>query len=89
MHKIKVECVLCLVVQSCPTLCNPVDCSPQGSLSMGILHERILECHTLLQHLPNPGIEPRSHCRQILYHLSYLESYILFGRLSEDFKSRR
>ena len=23
------------VVQSCPTLCNPMDCSPPGSLSMG------------------------------------------------------
>ena len=23
--------VLCLLAQSCPTLCNPVDCSPPGS----------------------------------------------------------
>ena len=23
--------VLCLVVQSCPTLCDPMDCSPPGS----------------------------------------------------------
>ena len=33
--------VLCLVAQSCPTLCNPMDCSPPGS--MGILQARILE----------------------------------------------
>ena len=38
--------VLCLVTQSCPTLCNPIDSSvhsPSGSLSMGILQARILE----------------------------------------------
>ena len=34
---------LCLVTQSCPTLCNPMDCSPAGSCVHGILQERILE----------------------------------------------
>ena len=29
--------------QSCPTLCNPVDCSPPGSSVHGILQVRILE----------------------------------------------
>ena len=31
------------VAQSCPTLCNPVDCSPPGSSVHGILQARILE----------------------------------------------
>ena len=31
------------VAQSCPTLCNPVDCSPPGFSLHGILQERILE----------------------------------------------
>ena len=31
------------VVQSCPTLCNPVDCSLPGSSVHGILQTRILE----------------------------------------------
>ena len=32
------------VAQSCPTLCNPVDCSPQGSSSVhGIFQARVLE----------------------------------------------
>ena len=31
------------VSQSCPTLCNPVDCSPPGSSIHGILQTRILE----------------------------------------------
>ena len=32
-----------LVAQSCPTLCDPMDCSPQGSSVHGILQARILE----------------------------------------------
>ena len=31
------------VTQSCPTLCNPVDCSPPGSSIHGVLQARILE----------------------------------------------
>ena len=31
------------VAQSCPTLCDPVDCSPPGSSIHGILQARILE----------------------------------------------
>ena len=30
-------------LQSCPTLCNPMDCSPPGSSVHGILQARILE----------------------------------------------
>ena len=31
------------VAQSCPTLCDPIDCSPPGSFLHGILQARILE----------------------------------------------
>ena len=31
------------VAQSCPTLSNPVDCSPPGSSVHGILQARVLE----------------------------------------------
>ena len=31
------------VAQSCPTLCDPMDCSPSGSSVHGILQARILE----------------------------------------------
>ena len=34
---------LCSVAQSCPTLCDPLDCSPPGSSVHGILQARILE----------------------------------------------
>ena len=34
---------MCLVTQSCPTLCDPVNSSPPGSSVHGILQARILE----------------------------------------------
>ena len=40
MHTV---CVTALVAQSCPTLCDPKDCSPPGSSVYGILQARILE----------------------------------------------
>ena len=36
-------CLLCSVVQLCPILCSPVDCSRLGSSVHGILQARILE----------------------------------------------
>ena len=35
--------LLCLVVQSCPTCCDPIDCSLPGSSIHGIPQARILE----------------------------------------------
>ena len=32
-----------LVAQSCPTLCDPMDCSPPGSSVHGIFQARILK----------------------------------------------
>ena len=32
-----------LVIQSCPTLCNPMDCNSPGSSVLGIFQARILE----------------------------------------------
>ena len=48
--------------QPCPTLCDPMDCSPPGSAVHGILQARILEwvAFPSLGDLPNPGIEPVS-----------------------------
>ena len=57
------EWYVCLVTQSCPTLCNPLDCSLPGSSvhrdSPG--KNTGVGCHALLQGiLPNPGIKARS-----------------------------
>ena len=48
-----------LVTQSCPTLCDPMNCSPPGSSVHGILKQEYwggLPCH-LPGNLPNPGTE--------------------------------
>ena len=42
------ELPVVLIAQSCPTLCNPMDCSPPGSSVPEILQARILECVALL-----------------------------------------
>ena len=34
---------VCLLAQSCPTLCNPMDCSPPVSSVSGISQARTLE----------------------------------------------
>ena len=39
------------LLQSCPTLCDPMDCSPPGSSVHGILQIRILEWVAM----PPPG----------------------------------
>ena len=51
-----------LVVQSCLTLCDPVDCSPPGSSVHGILWARIVEWVAIPspRDLPDPGIKPGS-----------------------------
>ena len=38
-----ISCVLVWVAQSCPTLCDCMDCSPPGSSVHGFLRARILE----------------------------------------------
>ena len=54
------------LAQSCPTLCDPVDCSPAGSSVHGILQARILEwvAISISRDLPNPGIKPGSPALQ-------------------------
>ena len=48
-HHCQTICV-CLVAQWCPTLCNPMDCSPPGSSVHGILQAGILEWAAILRH---------------------------------------
>ena len=46
--------VLCLVAQSCPTLYDPMDCSPRTPLSVGGRNTRV-GCHALLREPSRPG----------------------------------
>ena len=52
----------CLAIQSCPALCDPMDCSPPGSSVRGILQARILEWVTILfsRGSYNPAVEAGS-----------------------------
>ena len=64
---------VCLVAQLCPTLCDPLDCSPPDSSVHGILQARILEWVAIPFSrgiFPTQGSNPGLlHCREILYHL--------------------
>ena len=66
---------MCLVAQSCPTLCNPMDYSPPGSSVHGNSPDKNagVGCCALLQGIfttpwLNPGL---AHYKHILYHLSH------------------
>ena len=67
--------MLCLVAQSCPTLCDPMDCTSPGSSVHGdsLGKNTRVGCHALLQGIfPSQGSNPGSlHCRLILYRLSH------------------
>ena len=75
-EQLRQECVCCAKsLQSCLTLCNPMDCRVPGSSVHGILQARILEWVALsfsrgifLTQGSNPGL---LHCRQILYPLTH------------------
>ena len=67
--------MLCLVTQSCPTLCHLMDCSPLGSSVHGDSSGKNtgVGCHALLQGIfpiqgSNTGLP---YCRQFLYCLSH------------------
>ena len=57
--------VLCLVVQSCPTLCNPMDCSPSGSSVRGDSPGKNTGEGPPPGDLPNTEMEPRSPASQV------------------------
>ena len=81
--------VLCLVAQSCPTLCDPMDCSLPGSSvhldSLG--RNTVVGCHALLQGIfPTQGSNPGlPHCRQILYQMSHQGSPIILEWVAYPF----
>ena len=52
-----------LTAQSCPTLCDPMDCSPPGYSVHRTFQARILEWIAISssRDLPNQGIESASH----------------------------
>ena len=74
----ELPCMRAQSLQSCPTLCNPMDHSPPGSSVHEILKARILEWTAMPS--SRGSSQPRDriciclYCRWILYPLSHLES---------------
>ena len=69
------ECVHAKLLQSCPTLCNTMDCSPPGSSVRGILQARKLEWIAVSYSRGSSQPRDRTHVsyiscigKQILYH---------------------
>ena len=73
-----------LLTQSCPTLCDPMDCSPLGSSVYGISQARILEW--VFMPFSGGSSWPRDQTwvscigRQILYHWAAREAHMLIRR---------
>ena len=61
-------------IQSCPTLCNCVDCSPPGSLSMGILQARIVEGVAM----PSSRGSSRPRDRTHISYVSWIGRWVLY-----------
>ena len=64
----------CLITKSCPTLCDPMDCSPSGSSVHGLSQARILEwvAISFSKGSSLPGVKlGLLRCRCTLYHLSH------------------
>ena len=70
--------LLCLVIQFCPTLRDPMDCSPWGSFAHGASpgQNTAVGSLALLQGIfPTQGLNPGlPHCWRILHHLSHQRS---------------
>ena len=71
----KSVCVLCVLIQSYPTLCNPMDYSQSGSSVYGIFQTRLLEQVAISSSRGSSWLRDQTHvywvscmCRWILYH---------------------
>ena len=83
----------CLVAQSCPTFCNPLDSSPPGSPVPEIFQATILEwvAFSFSKGIPltqglNLHLLCFLHCRQILYPLNHWRSpqRVIFIHISQS-----
>ena len=84
-------CVLCCT-SSCPTICDPVNCSPPGSSIHGespVKNPGVC-FHALLQGIfPSQGSNPSfPHCRRIIYCLSHQGSPRVLEWVAYPFSSR-
>ena len=92
LYSPSLHAVLCLVAQSCLTLCDPMDCSPPGSSVHGDSPGKNtgVGCHALLQGIfPTQGLNPGlPHYRWILYHMSHQGSSWILKWVANSFSRR-
>ena len=72
--------ICCSVAESCPVLCDPMDCSPPGSSAHGIFQARILQWVAISFSRGSSWIRDQTHVscigRWILYHWATREALI-------------
>ena len=74
-----------LSLQSCPTLCDSMDCSPPDSSVHGILQARILKWVAMPSYRGlNLHLLCLLHCRQILYHLATGQAHSSHCKIQKD-----
>ena len=79
------QCAVCAnSLQSCPTLCTPMNCTPLGTFVHGILQARMLEWVAMPSSRGSSQSRDRTHIsyvswigRQVLYHKHHLGSPLL------------
>ena len=83
--------LLCSVAQTCPALCNPMDCSPPGSSVLGILQARTLEWVSMPSSRGSSQIRNRTQVSHIaggfFYHLSHQGSQRVLEWIAYPFSS--
>ena len=67
-------CVRAQSLQSCLTLCNPMDCSPPGSSVHGILQARILEWVAMSSSRGSSPLRDQTG----LFYVSCLDKWVLY-----------
>ena len=68
------QCLCVLLPQPCPTLCDPMDCSPTGSSVHGILQARILEWVVIPFSRRSPLLRVQTH----ISYISCIGSWVLY-----------
>ena len=80
-----------LVAQSCPILCDPMDCSPPDSSVHGILQTRIQEQVAIFSPRGSSRPKDQTHVsyvscigRWVLYHCTTLEASVQFSSVAQS-----